>query len=72
MPRPALLALAALMTPTVLAQTSDFQLTDRGYFEHAGVSVMAFQDFYPDGHQGGAWRALEALADGRILFRPLN
>lgn len=35
------------------AQTPDFRLTDRGYFERGGVSVMAFQDFYPDGHQGG-------------------
>lgn len=52
MPRllPLLLALAPMQ---VLAQTSDFQLSDRGYFERDGVSVMAFQDFYPDGHQGG-------------------
>ncbi|PAP78668.1 glycoside hydrolase [Rubrivirga marina] len=30
-----------------------FALTDAGYFQREGVSVMAFQDFYPDGHQGG-------------------
>ena len=46
-PALALLALAAH------AQTPGFQLTDAGYFERGGVSVMAFQDFYPDGHQGG-------------------
>lgn len=31
----------------------DFQLTPSGYFNHGGVDVMAFSDFYPEGHQGG-------------------
>ena len=35
------------------AQETDFRLNDRDYFERGGVSVTAFQDFYPDGHQGG-------------------
>ncbi len=31
----------------------EFKLGARGYFERGGVDVMAFDDFYPDGHQGG-------------------
>jgi len=34
------------------AQTG-FHLNSEGYFENRGVNVMAFQDFYPEGHQGG-------------------
>ena len=30
-----------------------FRLTDRGYFQSGGVDVMAFDDIYPEGHQGG-------------------
>jgi hypothetical protein len=29
------------------------QLNDLGYFEIPGLNVMAFQDIYPEGHQGG-------------------
>lgn len=31
----------------------DFQLTPSGYFRNRGVDVMAFDDIYPEGHQGG-------------------
>src|SRR5207237_1304493 len=30
-----------------------FRLNDREYFEAPGASVQVFQDFYPEGHQGG-------------------
>ena len=33
------------------AQT--FQLNSDGYFNAGGTDVMAFSDFYPEGHQGG-------------------
>lgn len=36
---------------TVSAQT--FQMNDAGYFNAGGTDVMAFSDFYPEGHQGG-------------------
>ena len=42
------LALSAL---TASAQT--FQLNTDGYFNAGGTDVMAFSDFYPEGHQGG-------------------
>ena len=36
---------------TASAQT--FQLNSDGYFSAGGSDVMAFSDFYPEGHQGG-------------------
>jgi endoglucanase len=46
--------LAAIAFTTVLsAQQNGFRLNDREYFENGGVNVMAFQDIYPEGHQGG-------------------
>lgn len=38
---------------SAFAQPSSFHLNDRGYFERGGVDVMAFHDFYPQGHQSG-------------------
>ena len=35
------------------ADAQSFQLNDRGYFNYEGVDAMAFDDFYPKGHQGG-------------------
>ncbi|MDR0845204.1 MAG: glycoside hydrolase family 9 protein [Tannerella sp.] len=40
----------ALSHPIVSQQ---FQLTNLGYFQNKGVDVMAFDDIYPEGHQGG-------------------
>ena len=31
----------------------NFQLNKSGYFQDKGVDVMAFDDIYPEGHQGG-------------------
>lgn len=35
------------------ASAQQFQLNESGYFQHEGIDVMAFSDFYPEGHQGG-------------------
>src|SRR5512136_1556803 len=35
------------------SQQSSFTLNKLEYFERGGVNVMAFQDIYPEGHQGG-------------------
>ena len=35
------------------ANAQNFILNELEYFERGGVNVMAFQDIYPDGHQGG-------------------
>ena len=46
-----LLTVMASIAVTVQAQT--FRLTPDGYFNAGGTDVMAFSDFYPEGHQGG-------------------
>ena len=45
---PVLLVLSALQAPC-----QDFRIGPEGYFRNEGVDVMAFYDFYPEGHQGG-------------------
>jgi endoglucanase len=40
-------------TSYVLAQSQGLHLNKKEYFESTGINVMAFQDIYPDGHQGG-------------------
>ena len=45
-------ALAAMLAGGTL-QAQDFELTSSGYFKNRGVDVMAFDDIYPEGHQGG-------------------
>lgn len=37
----------------MIAMAQQFSLTDKGYFRNEGVDVMAFDDIYPEGHQGG-------------------
>ena len=49
---PVLAALVLLTFPGRL-QAQDFRLNASGYFNRDGVDVMAFNDFYPEGHQGG-------------------
>ncbi len=42
-----------LVTGCLAIQAQQFTLTDKGYFRNEGVDVMAFDDIYPEGHQGG-------------------
>lgn len=51
MKRTSLILLNVLMALGVSANV--FTLTEGGYFRSGGVDVMAFSDFYPEGHQGG-------------------
>ena len=51
MMRKLLTGLTLLAVQMLSAQT--FQLLPDGYFNQGGVDVMAFSDFYPEGHQGG-------------------
>ncbi len=39
--------------PFLSLAAQDFKLLPEGYFNNHGVDVMAFSDFYPEGHQGG-------------------
>lgn len=40
-----------LVAAAITAQ--DFKLNESGYYTAGGTDVMAFSDFYPEGHQGG-------------------
>ena len=45
--------------------------TRKGYFEYHGVNVMAFDDFYPEGHQSGVsilMHACRVATNGDIRF----
>jgi endoglucanase len=35
------------------AYSQSFRLQDNGYFQNQGIDIMAFDDIYPEGHQGG-------------------
>nr|WP_304189426.1 glycoside hydrolase family 9 protein [Rhodothermus marinus]MBO2492887.1 glycoside hydrolase [Rhodothermus marinus] len=48
-----LLLLSWLLVRPGFGQSEGFVLNEREYFEREGVSVMVFQDFYPEGHQSG-------------------
>src|SRR5215208_5873200 len=68
-------ALSLLLgTTSVLhAQRPGFQLTSRDYFHRDGADVMAFQDFYPDGHQGGVTvvqHGVRVAANGDLRLEP--
>ena len=55
------------------ATSTSFTLTDREYFRRGGVDVMAFQDFYPDGHQGGVTvvqHGVRLAANGDLRLEP--
>jgi len=44
---------APILVSQLIAQTTGLHLNQKEYFEAPGINVMAFQDIYPDGHQGG-------------------
>ena len=44
---------AALVFLSASLFAQDFRIGPEGYFRNKGVDVMAFYDFYPEGHQGG-------------------
>ncbi len=47
-----LIASAALLF-AVDGVAQEFKITPSGYFKNQGIDVMAFDDIYPEGHQGG-------------------
>lgn len=68
----ALLVLTPALAP-LSAQRTRFALTERDYFHRDGVDVMAFQDFYPDGHQGGVTivqHGVRVAANGDVRLEP--
>jgi hypothetical protein len=67
------LALSSALPVAAAAQEPDFRLNEREYFERGGVNVMAFQDIYPDGHQGGVSVILQGVrvaSNGDLRLEP--
>ena len=46
-------SICTLLFLCVALQAQNFKLIPSGYFKNHGVDVMAFDDIYPEGHQGG-------------------
>ena len=64
--------LAIVLLPCRI-QGQDFRLNATGYFNRDGVDVMAFNDFYPEGHQGGIsilMHGHRVASNGDIRFEP--
>ena len=65
-----------LITAQLFAQNSTFTINESEYFtskEMPGVEVMVFQDFYPDGHQGGVTivqNGERVVANGDLRLEP--
>lgn len=45
--------LSVLFGLSAFVSAQQFELTSQGYFRNEGVDIMAFDDIYPEGHQGG-------------------
>ena len=45
--------ITSILLAALTANAQTFQLNADGYFNAGGTDVMAFSDFYPEGHQGG-------------------
>ena len=71
--RPCLPILAGLFLLACPGHAQDFRLNASGYFQRDGVDVMAFNDFYPEGHQGGIsilMHGRRVASNGDIRFEP--
>jgi hypothetical protein len=53
MKRSSIFLLLVMIFVVANSQQRSFSLNESEYFENGGVNVMAFQDIYPEGHQGG-------------------
>ena len=49
------------LSTVVTVQAQTFRLNTDGYFNAGGTDVMAFSDFYPEGHQGGVCVIMNGL-----------
>lgn len=47
-----ILTLLCGLCSATMTMAQEFKLTPSGYFRNHGVDVMAFDDIYPEGHQG--------------------
>ena len=48
-----LITILTVLSVTVILDAQEYRLNEKGYFNYEGVDAMAFDDFYPEVHQGG-------------------
>lgn len=48
-----LITILMALSVTSILNAQEYKLNEKGYFNYEGVDAMAFDDFYPEGHQGG-------------------
>ncbi|MCQ2214268.1 MAG: glycoside hydrolase family 9 protein [Bacteroidaceae bacterium] len=48
-----ILSAIVVLLVSIHVSAQQFKLNSSGYFNCEGIDVMAFNDFYPEGHQGG-------------------
>lgn len=66
-----------LIGNNILSQSNDsinyLKINDLGYYETQGLNVMMFDDFYPEGHQGGLTiiqHGIRVAANGDLRLEP--
>ena len=52
-PLPIIVSLLMISIPIVSCAAQSLSINDTGYFESSTLNVMVFDDYYPEGHQGG-------------------
>ena len=63
----------AIALALIVAAASGLHLNDREYFSMPGLDVMAFQDIYPEGHQGGVGiiqNGVRVASNGDVRLEP--
>ena len=67
----ACLFLTALILSSTVLSAQDFKVNKSGYFNYKGVDAMLFNDYYPEGHQGGVsiiMHGKRVVTNGDIRF----
>ena len=48
-----LITMLVVFSAATILNAQEYKLNEKGYFNYEGIDAMAFDDFYPEGHQGG-------------------
>lgn len=73
MRNPLIILLFSGIFSALFAQTESYSINEQDYYEVPGLNVMVFQDFYPDGHQGGVTiiqNGIRVVANGDVRLEP--
>ena len=69
-----LFVILILISNSILGQKEpELKINDSGYYELPGLNIMSFDDFYPEGHQGGITIVMfgkRLAANGDVRLEP--